>query len=248
MLLHGTPFSSYVWRGLAQALRSRYDIYVWDMPGFGRSEMSAGQDVSIEAQGEVFADLLRHWRLTSPSVIAHDIGGAVALRAHLLHGCHYQKLALVDPVAVAPWGSGFFRLVREHPDVFSQLPAHLHRALVREYIGSASHLGLRPGTLDRLVEPWLGERGQPAFYRQIAQADQRCTDEIEPLYSTLRLRILICWGEKDAWIPSATAEELASRLHGDTEVRLFRGAGHLVQEDAPAELAVALAEFLHDAG
>ena len=29
------------------------------------------------------------------------------------------------------------------------------------------------------LRPWLDERGQAAFYRQIAQFDQRFTDEIE---------------------------------------------------------------------
>lgn len=35
------------------------------------------------------------------------------------------------------------------------------------------------------VEPWLGVEGQAAFYRQIAQADQRYTDEVEPLYGQI---------------------------------------------------------------
>ena len=37
-----------------------------------------------------------------------------------------------------------------------------------------------------LTAPWLGDRGQAAFYRQIAQADQRYTDEIEPLLPDAR--------------------------------------------------------------
>ncbi|MFG2091188.1 alpha/beta fold hydrolase [Spirillospora sp. NPDC048824] len=44
VLLHGTPFSSYVWRGVARALATTHRVYVWDMPGYGTSEMSAGQD------------------------------------------------------------------------------------------------------------------------------------------------------------------------------------------------------------
>jgi len=27
--------------------------------------------------------------------------------AHLLHGCEYRSLTLIDPVALAPWGSPF---------------------------------------------------------------------------------------------------------------------------------------------
>ncbi|MET8181675.1 alpha/beta hydrolase [Streptomyces sp. NPDC005336] len=245
VLLHGTPFSSYVWRSIAHSLAHHHQVFVWDMPGYGSSEKTEGQDVSLSAQGRVFTELLAHWGLTEPAVIAHDFGGAVALRAHLLHNARYRKLALVDPVALAPWGSPFFRLVGQYSTVFGQLPPALHRALVREYVSSASSPGLHPASLDWLVEPWLGEGGQAAFYRQIAQADQRYTDEIQDRYSTIDIPVLVCWGADDAWIPVAKGHELASRIPG-ARLRLIPAAGHLVQEDAPAELIAALIAFLHD--
>jgi pimeloyl-ACP methyl ester carboxylesterase len=240
---HGTPFSSYVWRDVAVAVATTRRAYVWDMPGYGASAMHAGQDVSLRAQGAVFAALLEYWELTAPAVVAHDFGGAVALRAHLLHGAGYERLALVDPVALAPWGSPFFRLVREHAAVFERLPPHLHAALVREYVRSASSPGLHPATLERLVAPWLGDSGQPAFYRQIAQADQRYTDEVEPLYGTIAIPVLVCWGEDDEWIPIERGRGLAARIPG-ARLHPIAGAGHLVQEDAPAALAAALIAFL----
>ncbi|MFJ9152284.1 alpha/beta fold hydrolase [Streptomyces sp. NPDC102270] len=235
VLLHGTPFSSYVWRAVARALSRRHHVFVWDMPGYGASEKSAGQDVSLAAQGRVFTELLAHWDLDRPRVVAHDFGGAVSLRAHLLHGARYHSLTLVDPVALAPWGTSFFRLVGEHSEVFDQLPPALHRALVREYVSSASSPGLHPAVHDRLVEPWLGDTGQAAFYRQIAQADQRHTDEVQDRYGEIAIPILVCWGEDDTWIPADKGRELVARIPG-ARLELIAGAGHLVQEDAPAEL------------
>lgn len=253
VLLHGTPFSSYVWRGVARALAARHRVFVWDMPGYGASQQRAGQDVSLGAQARVFTELLAHWELdgeadgAGPSVVAHDFGGCVALRAHLLHGARYGRLALVDPVALAPWGSHAYRLLGAHREVFGQLPPELHRALVREYVSSASHAGLPPAVLDRLVEPWCTDEGQPAFYLQIGQNDQRFTDEIQQRYGELTLPTLICWGTRDTWIPPARGRELAARIPG-SRLRLIDGAGHLVQEDAPAELTAALWEFLCEGG
>ncbi|MGW4492110.1 alpha/beta fold hydrolase [Streptomyces sp. NPDC004376] len=247
VLLHGTPFSSYVWRAVARALARRHEVFVWDMPGYGASEKSAGQDVSLAAQGRIFTELLAHWGLEEPSVVAHDFGGAVALRAHLLHGARYRALALVDPVALAPWGSPFFRLVGRHPEVFEQLPPALHHALVREYVTSASSPGLHPAVLERLVEPWLGDPGQGAFYRQIAQADQRYTDEVQDRYGEIGIPTLVCWGEDDTWIPAAKGRELVDRVPG-ARLEPVAGAGHLVQEDAPAELTALLVDFLQGPG
>lgn len=245
VLLHGTPFSSYVWRAVARALARDHRVFVWDMPGYGASEMAAGQDVSLAAQGRVFAELLAHWGLAEPLVVAHDFGGAVSLRAHLLHGARYRALALVDPVALAPWGSPAFRLLGENADVFEQLPPALHQALVREYVSSASGPGLHPAVLDRLVQPWLGEHGQPAFYRQIAQADQLHTDEVQERYGEIRIPTLVCWGEEDSWIPLAKGRELAGLIPA-ARFEPIAGAGHLVQEDAPAELTAVLLDFLRD--
>ncbi|MCM2576751.1 alpha/beta fold hydrolase [Streptomyces meridianus] len=244
VLLHGTPFSSYVWRGAARALARRYDVHVWDMPGYGASAKFAGQDVSLASQGRVFTELLDHWGLSEPLVAAHDFGGAVALRAHLLHGARYRGLALADPVALAPWGSPAYRLLGEHAEVFAALPPALHRALVREYVSSASSPGLRPEVLDRLVEPWCGDEGRPAFHRQIAQNDQRFTDEIQHRYDSIRVPVLICWGADDTWIPVVKAHELHAAVPG-SRLRIVVGAGHLVQEDTPSELLGELLEFFH---
>jgi len=243
VLLHGTPFSSYVWRAVARSLALRHQVFVWDMPGYGASEKYAGQDVSLAAQGKVFTEFLAHWGLEEPLVVAHDFGGAVSLRAHLLHGARYRALALVDPVALAPWGSPFFRLVGEHSEVFEQLPPALHRALVREYISSASSPGLHPAVLDGLVRPWLGDVGQAAFYRQIAQADQLYTDEVQDRYGEIGIPVLVCWGKDDTWIPAEKGQELAARIPG-ARLEPISGAGHLVQEDAPAELTAVLIAFL----
>ncbi|GEC10154.1 oxidoreductase [Streptomyces spinoverrucosus] len=243
VLLHGTPFSSYVWRAVARSLTRHHQVFVWDMPGYGTSEKATGQDVSLAAQGRVFTELLSHWGLEEPLVVAHDFGGAVSLRAHLLHGARYRALALVDPVALAPWGSPSFRLLGEHSEVFERLPPALHAALVREYVGSASSPGLHPAVLDRLVEPWLDGPGQAAFYRQIAQADQRHTDEIQGRYGEIGIPVLVCWGVDDTWIPVAKGRELVALVPG-ARFEPIAGAGHLVQEDAPAELTGALIAFL----
>lgn len=243
VLLHGTPFSSYVWRHVARALAAHYQVFVWDMPGYGASEKADGQDVSLASQGRTFAELLTHWELAAPTVVAHDFGGAVSLRAALLHGAQYARLALVDAVALSGWGSPFFRLVQEHPEAMRGLPAALHRALVREYVRSASTTELPESTWEQLVAPWLGEVGQPAFYRQIAQADQHHTAEIEPRLSEIGVPVQVCWGAEDAWIPATKGRELADRIPG-AQFRLLPEAGHLVQEDAPAELTAELLDFL----
>jgi pimeloyl-ACP methyl ester carboxylesterase len=243
VLVHGTPWSSWTWRRTARRLAERFRVYVFDLLGFGVSERRADQDVSLAAHGRRLADLLDFWGLDRPSVVAHDIGGAVTLRAHLMHGRPMRALVLIDVVALGPWGSPFFRLVRDHAAVFEQLPAAIHEGVLRAYVGTAQARRFDRDVEDALVSPWLGAVGQSAFYRQIAQADERHTDEIEPLYGRIAAPTLVVWGEEDRWLAAERGRELARRIPG-AGLELLPGAGHLAQEDEPDEVARLVAAHL----
>src|SRR6188474_369728 len=93
VLVHGTPYSSFLWRDVAPALARRgRRVYVFDHLGYGLSDKHEGQNLTLAAQGRNFADLLLRWNLERPSVVACDIGGAIVLRALLLEGAAYSDL------------------------------------------------------------------------------------------------------------------------------------------------------------
>lgn len=243
VMVHGTPWSSWTWRRIAPRLAERFTVYVFDLLGYGASEQRDGQDVSLAAQATRLAALLEHWELERPAIVAHDIGGAVALRAHLLHHRPVRDLALVDVVALRPWGTPFYRLVREHRPVFEQLPPAIHEGVLRAYVGTAQPRPLDRALEDELIAPWRGPDGQAAFYRQIAHGDERDTDEIEPLYGQISAPTTVVWGELDPWLPVARGAELAGRIPG-ASFHVVKGAGHLVQEDEPQQLFELLAGHL----
>lgn len=243
VMVHGTPWSSWVWRRVATRLADRFCVHVFDLLGYGESEQRAGQDLSLAAQASRLAALLDHWQLQRPAVVAHDIGGAIALRALLLHRRAMSGLALIDVVALRPWGSPFYRLVREHEAIFDELPAPIHEGVLRAYVGTAQPRPLDRGVEDRLVAPWLSPEGQAAFYRQIAHGDERDTDEIEPLYDQIDIPTTVVWGELDPWLPVARGAALADRIPG-ARWHVLEGAGHLVQEDDAERLYDLLADHL----
>lgn len=243
VLVHGTPWSSFNWRHIIPALGRWFTVYFYDLIGYGQSEKRPGQDVSLAVQNLVLAELLDHWDLDSPYIVGHDFGGTTVLRTHLLGGRPFKKMALIDPVALAPWGSPFFQHVNKHEPVFRDIPAAIHEAIVSAYVQGATHKPIDDDTLAGIVAPWLGDAGQAGFYRQIAQADQRFTDEVEPLYQTITRPTLILWGVEDRWIPVEKGRELHAAIP-HSEFIPIPGAGHLVQEDAPALLLAHLLKFL----
>lgn len=241
VLVHGTPWSSFNLRHLIRRLCTHYTVYFFDLLGYGQSCTAEG-DVSLGVQNKVLSGLLAHWQLDDPIVIGHDFGGATVLRACLLDGCAFKKMVLIDPVSVSPWGSPFFRHVGRHQEAFSGLPDYMHEAVVRSYVRTAAFKPLDEETLQGIVLPWTGVQGKTAFYRQMAQADPRYTDEVQPLYPTITTPTLILWGREDNWIPLARGQELQRMIPG-SELRVIDNAGHLVIEERPDALAQEILQF-----
>lgn len=273
VFVHGTPWSSEVFRPLANALSAggSFNVVLYDLPGYGqsqafnRSQADSGPDTSAKAQAESLAALLQHLGLdgkvgnTSPHVIAHDIAGVISLRAHLLHGCEYRSLCLLDTNCVLPWGDKLYNTIRTNAAVYEELPAVVFEGCLRAIIQSArvKGQGLGPEWEDVLAWPWLSggsasDSGlqydpQKNFVRQIKQSDDGHTAELldNGLYPKVRCDVKILWGEKDEWIPYEKMQRIASllgdRLKGFVTVP---DAGHLIMLDQPERVTLEIARWL----
>ena len=244
VMVHGTPWSSFNLRHLIAGLSADYTVYFFDLLGYGRSDQSEG-DVSLGIQNKVLGRLLDRWQLDCPVIIGHDFGGATVLRSHLLDGRPFEKIVLIDAVAISPWGSPFFAHVRQHEAAFAGVPDYIHEAIVRAYVKGAAHQRILANTMDAIVAPWTGALGRAAFYRQIAQADSAYTDAAQKRLGEIAVPVLILWGAEDTWIPMAKAQTLHQLIPGSKLVGIA-DAGHLVIEERPAELIREIRAFLGD--
>jgi pimeloyl-ACP methyl ester carboxylesterase len=236
VLVHGTPYSSFLWRDIAPALsRHGRQVFVFDHLGYGQSDKRDGQDLTIAAQARNFAELLHRWNLRRPSVVACDIGGAVVLRALLIEGAEYADLSLFDAVTGGQWERGLFALLREHHTIFEQLPGYAHEALVTAHLRKGTRQGYRPGVLETYLAPWLGAEGQAAFYRQYRQLHQSDTADYEHLLDTIDIPVTLLWGRDDEIVPAPYGEWTEQRIRNQG-LTWIDAAGHLLAEDAPAQL------------
>jgi pimeloyl-ACP methyl ester carboxylesterase len=242
VVVHGTPWSSFNLRHLIHRLANHYSVYFYDLLGYGQSCTTTG-DVSLGVQNQVLDSLLSHWGLENPIILGHDFGGATVLRTHLLNQRAFSKMILIDPVALSPWGSAFFRHVHKYQEAFAGLPDYIHQAVVQAYVQTAAVEPLDDETLQGIIAPWSSEQSKIAFYRQMSQADSSYTDEVEPNYSTITVPTLILWGREDSWIPVERGEKLQAMIPG-SKLKIIDGAGHLVIEERPEQLYQAIMEFV----
>ena len=247
VLVHGTPSWSYLWRKVAPALAETFTIYLLDLPGYGDSPPRRGGRVSIASHAETLAELLRRWDLDDPAVAGHDIGGGIALRAHLAHGARFRRIALVDAVVLAPWITPTTRHIQTHLDVYRTMPVHIFERVTAAHLATAVARGFDREAFEAYHAHWRGERGQAAYLAKVEQFDEEHTRELEPRLATIDVPVLVVWGAQDAWLDPAVARRLAERIPG-AELTLIENAGHFSMEDAPAEVAQALADFLGEGG
>ncbi len=245
ILVHGTPTYSYIWRDVALRLADRFSVYVFDLLGFGQSERREGINVSIPAQARLLAELVDALGLDAPSVAGHDIGGAIALRAHLLEGVPFGSIALVDSVALRPWISPTTRHVKAHLDVYETMPTDVFEAIVASYLRTAAYRSLGDDAFAAYMDQWKGELGQRLYLQKDAKLDEDDTADFESLLPSIAVPVRIVWGEQDAWL----APTIAQRLHETipaSDLVLLPETGHFAMEDSPQEVAATLFDFFTD--
>jgi pimeloyl-ACP methyl ester carboxylesterase len=245
LLVHGTPTNSHIWRNVAQRLADRFTVYTFDLHGFGQSERRENLDVSISNQARVLAELVETLNLEVPSIAGHDIGGAKALRAHLLEGVPSGCIALIDSVALRPWITPTTRHMKVHLDAYETMPTETFEAVVASHLSTATYRVMDEPTLATYLDQWRGEFGQRLYLQNTAQLDEKDTADFEPLLPTITVPIRIIWGEQDAWLPPATAERLHELIPG-SDLVLLPDTGHFAMEDSPQEVAATLFDFFSD--
>jgi pimeloyl-ACP methyl ester carboxylesterase len=245
LLVHETPTNSYIWRNVAMRLADRFSVYTFDLLGFGQSERKEGLDISISGQAQLLAELVETLNLEAPSIAGHDIGGAIALRAHLLEGIPFGCIAVIDSVALRPWITPTTRHIKEHLDVYRSMPTEVFEASIASHLRTATYRVMDKPTLATYPDQWKGEVGRTLYLQNAAQLREEDTAELEPLLPSITVPISIVWGENDAWLPLTTAERLHELILG-SDLVLLPHTGHFATEDSPQEVAATLFDFFTD--
>lgn len=171
----------------------------------------------------------------------------MSLRAHLLHGCQYQSLCLIDVVAIGPFGQDLFKAMAENPRSFEELPDMAFEGILESYIRNAAYRELSDADMRALKEPWLRDAqvGKRGFVRQMCQAGSRSTEAVEGRYGEVgrSMPVKVIWGAEDRWIAAEDAWRLGEALNAK-EVVVIPEAGHLIMYDQAAQLGVELTRWL----
>lgn len=256
------------WRYLADDLRTRYRVVVWNYRGIGVSGLPREpgfhalrihpEDLSIEANARDLSAILREEGIARAALIGHSMG------VQTIFECFRQFPERVDAlVAIAgPYRSPlrtFYGTDVAARAVTLGLPA-MHafpratllawKALLRSPLPHpvAQHLlrGLGPETK---TEDMRG------FYDHLSNVDPLIAAKMirgmhdhsaEDLLERIDKPVLILHGTRDTFTPPRVARVMAQRIPG-AELVLFDGASHGLPVERPREILDRMVPFLEKA-
>ncbi|MEZ5560452.1 MAG: alpha/beta fold hydrolase [Pseudomonadales bacterium] len=96
LLTHGYSATSYMWRGIVEALKDRYRLITWDIRGHGRSDSPS--DPAAYSKALALGDMLALIDAAGADraiLMGHSLGGYLSLSFHVEHPDRVGGLILV---------------------------------------------------------------------------------------------------------------------------------------------------------
>jgi pimeloyl-ACP methyl ester carboxylesterase len=245
VLLHGFGSSLHTWEPWAQALEGRFRVIRLDLPGAGLTGADPSGDYSDGRGVQILGALMDRLGVTRATCIGHSMGGRLAWRFAADHPERMDRLVLLAPDGFASPGFEYGKA----PDVTLPVRAMqfiLPKALLRMSLepAYADPARISPQIIDRYYDMMLAPQVRPAL---IARMQQLVLQEPTPWLQRITAPTLLLWGEKDAMIPVANAQDYLRAIRGSRLV-VLPGLGHLPHEEAPETSMPALRSFLEGAG
>jgi pimeloyl-ACP methyl ester carboxylesterase len=246
VFVHGTPSWSHEWRHVVPAVEAAgHRVVTYDLLGYGDSERPLDRDTSVAAQTDLLVGLLDELGLERPSLITHDIGGAIGQRIAVLHPQRARRLMLIDAVSYDSWPSETWReIIRTRLESYAAMSAAdfeemLTRQLRMTVAGTMSEDDLRA-----YLAPHRTPLGRTSFFEhQVRHYDSRYTAELTDRLGDIAMPVRIVWGAEDRWQPVGYAERLAADIPG-AELVVVPHAGHFLMEDEPERVTREVLDFL----
>jgi len=260
VLVHGNPSWSYLFRGLLGPLTTAgFRALAPDHIGMGRSAKPSrsAYEHTLARRVEDFSRWIAACVPAGPvRLVVHDWGGAIALAWAVEHVERITSLVLLNTAAFPiPAGKRLpLALQAARLPLLGDLAVRRGNAFARGAATLGVHCRMPADVRRGFLSPYDSPAARTAVLEFIRDIPLRPTDPAYALLAGTEKRlpllrdrpVLICWGMRDFVLD---AEILArwEQLLPQAQVRRFADAGHYLLEDAGAEIAPLVVEFLASA-
>lgn len=242
VLIHGIPAWGYLWRQQIPRLAENARVLAPDLLGFGFSDRRDVFDRSIARQAEMIDQWMEKLGIERAAVIAHDIGGGVALRLATLFPQRVERLCLLNTVCYDSWPIELM-LQTGHPGVRRRPSARVANTVLRQALKQGFARSPDSELLEGVLAPYRTEVGKLSLIRNASALNTNLTTEITPLLPEIKVPVHILWGEDDKFQLVKYGERLARDISHAKFIRIA-DARHFVMIDQSQQVNRHLIEFL----
>jgi pimeloyl-ACP methyl ester carboxylesterase len=259
LLLHGCPFSSFVWRQVIPHLSPRYRCLAPDLLGLGDTETLEGADWSLRAQAATVVGLLDALGIARAHVVGHDHGGALAQLLAADHPGRVARLVICNAEAYDNWPSAeerpFVRLTQA--PVLGDLVLWLWsvRPIFRLTLASARAVHDPQVLTAELLDGYI--RANLSDGRRRAKTKRFLAGQLDPRHNRTTLDLLdglrrfdhptlLLWAQDDPHFGPAWGERLSRDIPGAVRLEVLPDTGHLLMEERPERIAGLIHAFLSE--
>lgn len=238
VLLHGFPFGGRSFARLQELLADRFQVFVPDLAGFGRSAAVVG-DLRIPAQATRIHRWMRGRRIERAVLLGQGVGGCIAARLKVRYPDWGRGLVLMGaPSAVLPRGLEFMRV-----PLLGELralllgPSDWRRLLIQALADSK----LLDSCQELLIQTAIEHKDNLKTLLKLVRSLSPCA--FQELESDLARHddVHVVCGKRAVWFGVEQATALAHRLAAP--LHLLDGTGSLPALEAPEFLAGLVGEL-----
>ncbi len=231
LLIHGFASSTYTFRRILPLLQERYSIIAVDLPGFGKSEKSTSFIYSFENYAKVMIECIHKFGFSTTNIVAHSMGGQIALNMARLAPEKINKLVLLC-------SSGYLNPAKRLLVWSSYLPFfdkfvyyYIRRKEVKDHLKNVFF------NQNLINEDLINEFGRPlaekGFYKALIRLlRHREGDLPSDQLKKIKVPTLLIWGNEDRVVPVDVGKRLVRDLP-DAQLITYENTGHLITEERP---------------
>lgn len=244
LLLHGIPDASDSWDSIAAQLEDAHPVYAVDLVGYGNSDCSEGQNVSLSAQADYVREFLVKLELSRVILVGHDIGGGVAQILAVHDPQRVYRLVLINSVIHDHWPVLEMRMLRVPVLGYTALTL-LEKPMWRYILhkGFFNKQAVTESVLHRYQRWYQGAIGRRRLVRNARALDHSDLTTLADAIRTLPMPALMLWGRTDRFLNAEPAQALCRDLP-DCRFSFIERGGHFVLDEQSPILADTIRQFL----
>ena len=252
LLIHGIASTSYSWKYLLEHLPDRgFQYIIPDLKGFGYSDKTLDGQYSPFDQSEIIAQFIKKKNIDDMTLIAHSMGGTVALLTLFKKEIanRVDKLILIN-------SAGMFLKI---PDFIADFVCSAEDMIILKYTNSKPDIlpryifnelyfdptKIREETIEEFSKIYSLPNAKACMIQSLQQLLIANFEDFYTRLQKLKIHTLIIWGENDSIIQLEDAFHFQNAIK-DSKLKIIENCGHCPHEEFPEETAIAIEKFIKE--